>query len=98
MTLRQTLVASSVATIALLVPVAAQADRYYDVEVYRAPTVVYEPAPPADATVTRYWDSARGAWVERRVIEEHAGWHWVPSHRVIEADGREYFVDGHWER
>jgi hypothetical protein len=37
-------------------------------------------------------------WVERRVVEEHAGWHWVPSHRVIERDGREYLVDGHWER
>ena len=95
MTLRQTLLGSLVASVALLAPMAAQAQRY---EIYRSPTVVYEPAPPADATVSRYWDSDRGAWVEQRVIEEHAGWHWVPSHRVIEPDGREYFVDGHWER
>ena len=96
MTVRQTLWGSLIASVALLVPMAAQAERY--VEVYRSPTVVYDPAPPADATVTRYWDSDRGMWVERRVVEEHAGWHWVPSHRVIEPDGREYFVDGHWER
>jgi hypothetical protein len=95
MTLRQTLLGSVVATIALLLPMAAQAQRY---EIYRSPTVVYEPAPPADTSVTRYWDSDRGMWVERRVVEERAGWHWVPSHRVIDPYGREYFVDGHWER
>jgi hypothetical protein len=95
MTLRQTLLGSVVATIALLLPMAAQAQRY---EIYRSPTVVYEPAPPADMSVTRYWDSDRGMWVERRVVEERAGWHWVPSHRVIDPDGREYFVVGLWER
>ena len=95
MTLRQTLLGFLIAAIAVLLPVAAQAQRY---EIYRSPTVVYEPAPPPDTSVTRYWDSDRGMWVERRVIEERAGWHWVPSHRVIEPDGREYFVDGHWER
>lgn len=95
MTMRQMLLGSSIATIALLLPIAAQAQRY---EIYRSPTVVYEPAPPADTSVTRYWDSDRGMWVERRVVEEPAGWHWVPSHRVIDPDGREYFVDGHWER
>lgn len=95
MTLRQTLLGSLIAAIAVLLPMAAQAQRY---EIYRSPTVVYEPAPPPDTSVTRYWDSDRGMWVERRVIEERAGWHWVPSHRVIEPDGREYFVDGHWER
>jgi hypothetical protein len=97
MTSSHTLYGSLVATIALLVPVAAQADRY--VEIYQSPpAVVYEPAPPADATVTRYWDSDRGAYVERRVIEERPAWHWVPSHREFTADGREFFVDGHWER
>ena len=95
MTLRQTLLGSLIAAIALLLPMAAQAQRY---EIYRSPTVVYEPAPPVDTSVTRYWDIDRGMWVERRIVEERAGWHWVPSHRVIEPDGREYFVDGHWER
>jgi hypothetical protein len=95
MTPRRTLFGSLIATIALLLPMTAQAQRY---EIYRSPTVVYEPAPSVDTSVTRYWDSDRGMWVERRVVEEHPGWHWVPSHRVIEPDGREYFVDGHWER
>jgi hypothetical protein len=95
MTSRQMLLCSSIAAIALVLPMEAQAQRY---EIYRSPTVVYEPAPPVDTTVSRYWDSDRGMWVERRVVEERAGWHWVPSHRVIEPDGREYFVDGHWER
>jgi len=97
MTLRHTLYGSLVATIALLLPVAAQADRY--VEIYQSPpAVVVEPAPPADVTVTRYWDSARGAYVERRIVEERPGWHWVPTRREITPDGRELIIDGHWER
>jgi hypothetical protein len=92
MTLRHTLLGSLLATIALL-PIGAQAQTY----VYRAPTAVYEPAPPAETRVTRYWDSDRGVWVEQRVVEEPRPMHWVPEHRVIEADGSVFIENGHWE-
>jgi hypothetical protein len=98
MTLRHTLIGSLVATGALLLPFGAQAQRYYsDVEVYRAPAVVVEPAPPADTTVTRYWDSDRQVWVERRIVDERYGSHWVPGRRVIDPDGRAFYEAGHWE-
>ena len=99
MTLRHMLIGSLVATGVLLLSFGAQAQRYYyDVEVYRSPTVVYEPAPPADTSVTRYWDSDRGVWVERRIVEERAGWHYVPGRRVIDPYGVSHFEAGHWER
>ena len=95
MTLRHTLLGSLLATIALL-PIGAQAQRYY--EVYRSPTIVYDPAPPAETTrVERYWDSDRGMWVERRIVEERASTHWVPERRVVQADGSVYIESGHWE-
>jgi len=99
MTLRYTLLGSLVATGALLLPLGAHAQRYYsDVEVYRSPTVIYESPPPADTSVTRYWDSDRGVWVERRIVEERYGSHWVPGRRVIDPDGRVFYEAGHWER
>ncbi|HZI83357.1 MAG TPA: hypothetical protein VFF44_05545 [Casimicrobiaceae bacterium] len=93
MTLRYTLLGSLLAAIALL-PVAAQAQRY---DVYRSPTIVYEPAPPVETRVERYWDSDRGMWVERRVVEESPAMHWVPERRVIQPDGSQYIESGHWE-
>jgi len=94
MKLRHTLLGSLFATIALL-PIGAQAQRY--TEVYRSPTVVYEPAPPVETHVTRYWDSDRGMWVERRIVEQRPSTHWVPERRVIQADGSVYIESGHWE-
>jgi hypothetical protein len=94
MTLRHTLFGASLAAIALL-PVAAQAQSYY--EVYRSPTIVYESPPPADTRVTRYWDSDRGVWVERRIVEAQPSMHWVPERRVIQPDGSVYIQSGHWE-
>lgn len=97
MTLRHTLFGTLAASIVLL-PAVAQAQRYYDVEVYRSPTVVYEPSPPPDTTVTRYWDSDRGAWVEQRVVEERRGWHYIPGRRVVELNGFSRYEPGYWER
>ena len=94
MTLRHTLLGSLLAATALL-PIGAQAQRYY--EVYRSPTVVYEPAPPVETRVDRYWDSDRGMWVERRIVEERPSTRWVPERRVIQPDGSVYIQSGHWE-
>ena len=95
MTLRNSLLGSLLAAIAL-VPVTAQAQvRYY--EVYRSPTVVYEPAPPVETRVERYWDSDRGVWVERRVVEPQPTMHWVPERRIDQPDGSIYIERGHWE-
>jgi hypothetical protein len=92
MTLRHTLLGCLLGTIAL-VPIGAQAQRY--TEVYRSPPVVYEPAPPVE--VARYWDSDRGVWVERRIIEDRPSMHWVPERRIIQPDGSVYIQGGHWE-
>jgi hypothetical protein len=94
MTLRHTLLGSLLAAIAL-VPIGAQAQRYY--EVYRSPTIVYESPPVAEERVTRYWDSDRGVWVERRVVEAPPSRHWVPERRVVQPDGSIYIENGHWE-
>jgi hypothetical protein len=91
MTLRHTLLGSLLATIGLL-PVGLQAQSYY--EVYRSPTVVYEPAPPVETRVERYWDNDRGMWVERSVVEESPSTHWVPERRVIQPDGSVYIGAG----
>ena len=93
MTLRQTLLGSLLATIALL-PIGAQAQSSY---VYRSPTIVYEPAPPVETRVTRYWDSDRGVWVEQRVVDEPRSMHWVPERRIVEPDGSIFIENGHWE-
>jgi hypothetical protein len=93
MTLRHTLLGSLLATAALL-PLGAHAQTYY---VYRAPTAVYEPAPPVKTRVTRYWDSDRGVWVEQRVVEEPRAMHWVPERRLVEPDGSVLIENGHWE-
>jgi len=95
MTLRYSLLGSLFATIALL-PAAAQAQvRYYDV--YRSPTVVYDSSPPVESRVERYWDSDRGVWVERRVVEPQSTMHWVPERRIDQPDGSIYIERGHWE-
>jgi len=94
MTLRHTLLGVLLGTIALL-PIGAQAQRYY--EIYRSPPVVYEAAPPVETHVTRYWDSDRGVWVERRVIEERPSMHWVPERRIVQPDGSIFIENGHWE-
>ena|SRR5438477_9355676 len=100
MALRQRLLGPLLGTIALL-PLAAQAQHY--TEIYRSPPVVYEPAPPvvyepaSPVEVTRYWDSNRGVWVERRIIEERPSMHWVPERRILQPDGSIYIQGGHWE-
>jgi len=94
MALRHTLLGSLLAAIALL-PMGAQAQRYY--YEYRSPTIVYDPAPPVETRVERYWDSDRGMWVERRVVEERPSTHWVPERRVVQPDGSIYIESGHWE-
>ena len=96
MTLRYTVFSSLLVASALL-PAAAQAQTRYYYEVDRSPTVVYEPAPPVETRVDRYWDSDRGVWVERRVVEERPTMHWVPERRVDRLDGSIYIERGHWE-
>jgi hypothetical protein len=96
MTLRYTLFGSLFVASALL-PLAAQAQTRYYYEADRSPTVVYEPAPPVETRVDRYWDSDRGVWVERRVVEERPTMHWVPERRVDRLDGSIYIERGHWE-
>jgi hypothetical protein len=95
MTLRYSLLGSLLTAIALA-PAATQAQvRYY--EVYRSPAVVYEAAPPVETRVERYWDSDRGVWVERRVVEQTPTMHWVPERRIDQPDGSIYIERGHWE-
>ena len=93
MTVRHTVLGSMLAVIGLL-PIAAQAQRYYD---YRAPTIVYESPAPVEEHVIRYWDSSRGVWVEQRVVDEPRSMHWVPEQRVVQPDGSILIQNGHWE-